>query len=356
MVDDLTLFVGQQQVSGWNSIRVTRGIERIPSDFEIEMTERYPGEVAELVIQPGDACQVKLGSDLVITGYVDRFMPSIEVGRHSIRVTGRGKCQDLVDCAAEWPGGQILNSSVLQIAQKLASYYGITVTASGDDGRAGLSVPQFNLLLGETGFEIIERICRYRALLAYDGADGNLILSGVGTVSAASGFAQGVNVQRASASYSMDQRYSEYVAFLQSTDVFTDLGDGGNQLGVFLDKGVSRHRRHVIISEAGGGGMDVCLQRAAWEAARRFGRSGSIAITTDSWRDSAGILYEPNTLVPISIPILKTDGKTWLISQVTYKLNENGTTCDLVMMPPDAFSPQPILLQPFQPDVTPGTQ
>lgn len=353
MTDDLTLIIGQQRVSGWNSIRVTRGIERCPSDFDIDMTERYPGEVAALVIQPGDACQVWLGDDLVISGYVDRFVPSIEVNRHSIRVSGRGKCQDLVDCAAEWPGGQILNSSVLQIAQKLASYYGITVVASGDDGRSGKTVPQFNLMLGETGYEIIERICRYWALLAYEGTDGNLILSGVGTVKAASGFEQGVNVQRASASYSVDQRYSEYVAFLQSTDVFTDLGDGGNQIGIYLDGGVIRHRRHVIISESGGGGQDVCIQRAAWEAARRFGRSGSVSLTTDGWRDSAGALYSPNTLVLLSLPILKTDGKTWLISEVTYRRDESGTTCNLVMMPPGAFIPQPILLQPFQPDVTP---
>ena len=109
MSDDLTLKVNSLNISGWDSIRVSRGIERCPSDFDILMTERYPGEAEALVVQPGDACQVMLGDDLVITGYIDRVIFSLSAGKHDIRVIGRGKCADLVDCAAQWPGGQILS-------------------------------------------------------------------------------------------------------------------------------------------------------------------------------------------------------------------------------------------------------
>lgn len=44
MSDELTLSIGGRQLSGWTSTRVTHGIEHCPSDFEISMTERYPGE------------------------------------------------------------------------------------------------------------------------------------------------------------------------------------------------------------------------------------------------------------------------------------------------------------------------
>jgi prophage tail gpP-like protein len=351
MSDDLTLLVGGRQLSGWSDIRVTRGIERCPSDFALQLTEKYPGVAADLVVQPGDSCQVFIGNDLVITGYVDKFVPEIDGNNHRISVTGRSKCQDLVDCAAEWPGGQILGSSVLQIAQKLASVYGITVSALSD---IGAGIPQFNLMLGETPYDVIERICRYRALLAYDDTDGNLLLAGVGSTKAASGFTQSINIERALVVYSMDQRFSEYVAFLQSVDVFTDLGAGGNLLGVAYDYGVTRHRRRVIIAEAGGGGQDIAKQRANWEAARRYGRGATLMLTTDAWRDSAGTLYTPNTLVPLSIPALKLDGKTWVIGEVTYARGERGTKCQLTIMPPEAFNPEPILLQPFPADVPAG--
>jgi prophage tail gpP-like protein len=65
-----------------------------------------------------------------------------------------------------------------------------------------------------------------------------------------------------------------------------------------------------------------------------WGRSRAVTLTTDSWRDSDGKLYAPNSLVPVNLPSLKIVGQSWLISEVTYRKGENGTQCDLVLMPP----------------------
>lgn len=342
-------------LSGWTSIRVTRGIERCPSDFEVMMTELYPGEVGAFVILPGDYCQVLLGSDLVITGYVDRFSPAFANGSHSIQVSGRSKCADLIDCAAEWPNGQISGSNVLEIARKLAEPYGVSTTGDASyaltvstDAKAddmGPVIPQFSLSLGETAFAIIDRICRYTAFLAYDTPDGNLLLTRVGTIAAASGFEQGINVQAASITYSMDERYSEVLAYILAVDTFHDISDSGNLQIAVEDKGVTRHRRKIIVAESGDSNFEVLKKRAHWEVVRRYGRSAQLKVTTDGWRDSAGKLYTPNTLVPINFPSLKIPPVSWLISEVTYRRDgQSGTTCDLVIMPPQAFSPQPSLL------------
>lgn len=357
--DELTIVCNGRRISGWTEIHVARGIERCPNSFEIAMTELFPGEFKDVVIQKGDPCQVLIGpqagaGDLVITGYVDRVRPKIGPTSHGIRVVGRGKCQDLVDCAAEWPGGQISGANALVVAQKLAQPYGITVAAA-DVSQLGGQIPQFNLILGESAWEIIERIGRYRALLAYEQPDGSLLLSQVGTVLAGGGFTEGVNVQEAEAEDGMDERFSEYQALLQSMDVLSDLGAGGNLLATVTDTGVPRHRRRIIIAEAGGGGADVAKQRAIWEMNRRAGRSSSVRVVTDSWRDPAGKLWAPNTLAPIALPTLKLPNETWLIGEVTYSRNgETGTTAELQLMPPAAFEPEPILLQPVAADVPAG--
>lgn len=347
--DDLTLTIGGQAISGWTDIRITRGIERLPSDFSIGMTELYPGELAKVIVQPGLPCTVSLGNDLVITGYVDRFIPSIAEGQHSIRVMGRSKCCDLVDCAAEWEGGQISGSSAFGIAQKLAAVYGITVACAV----TGLPIiPQFNLMIGESAFEIIERISRYSALLAYDQPDGSLLLTQVGLVSAASGFVQGQNVQSASVEYSADQKFSTYRSFLQSVDVLTDLGESGNLLYTATDPTVIRHREMVIIAEANDPEGGVAQKRALWECARRAGHSRMVRVKVDSWRDSAGVLWTPNTSAPITLPLLKLVASDFLIGEVTYsRTNDDGTTAELVLMTPDAFRPEPILLTPMFGDV-----
>jgi prophage tail gpP-like protein len=255
-------------------------------------------------------------------------------------VTGRGKCQDLVDCAAIWPSFQMSNANALSIAQNLAKPYGITVTAKAD---VGAVIPQLNILHGETVYELIELVCRYRALLAYDLPDGNLILAQVGNVAHSSGVAQGKNVQSARAIYSMDQRYSEYLVYLQSMDMLSDAGAGGNLKAKKTDPGVPRFRRKEIICEAPTGGQDISIKRANWEAARRMGRSMQLNVDVDSWRDSAGVLWTPNQLVPISLPILKTSDKNWIIGEVNFIRGDEGSYASLLLMPPDAFNPEPDL-------------
>ncbi|HWF01547.1 MAG TPA: hypothetical protein VG248_17225 [Caulobacteraceae bacterium] len=349
--DELTLVVGDSQISGWTDVRVTRRIEACPNDFEIAFTERFPGEASELLVQAGQACVVQIGPDAVVTGYLDRYTRGYSATDHTVSISGRGKTQDLVDCSAEYPTGQI-SGQLLAIAQALAQPYGISVSASGG---AGAQIPQFNLTLGETAYDIIERICRSAGLLPYEDVDGNLVLANTSSDQAACGFQEGVNVQAAHVMAAMDQRYSEVDAFLLSMDVLGDTGQGGNLCSSAPDPNVPRHRKLYIIAEAGGGGIDIAQKRATWEVARRSGRGLQATITTDSWRDSAGTLWTPNTQAPIDLPGLKLTGVTWTIGEVTYRRGAAGTTCELTLMDPSAFQPEPILLLPTLNDVKPGT-
>lgn len=338
-----------RSITGWLSVRVARGIERCPSDFDVSFTEPFPA-VGSVVANPGDFCEVLLGQDVVLTGFVDRYLPSYSARDHTIRITGRSRCQDLVDCSAKWTGLQFVSQPLLTIAQQLSSIYGVSVAlAPGAD--QGAPIPQLNIMVGEPIYDVLERLCRFRALLLYDQPDGSLLLSGIGTVQAASGFQEGVNVLAASAMFGMDGRFSEYDAVRQSLDTCQDVGDGGNLIATVNDPSVTRFRYRAIVAESVFGGQDVAEQRANWEMASRFGRSFQVRLTTDTWRDSAGTLWAPNTLVPIDLPGLKLTPRTWLISEVTYKRDQNGTTADLVIMPPEAFFQEPIILNPIAPDV-----
>jgi prophage tail gpP-like protein len=348
-------------ISGWTNVRVSRGVERCPSDFEVSFTEPFDS-VDSVLVQPGDEVEVYFGSDLLLSGFVDRYMPSFNSREHIVRITGRSRCQDLVDCSAHWSGGQLLNMPLLQVAKNLCAVYGITVNLA-PGANQGDPIPQLNIMVGEPIYDVLERLCRFRGLLLYDQPDGSLFLSGVGTQEdlgfptaigtkiASSALVQGVNVLSASALYSMDGRFSDYDAVYQGLDTCQDVGDGGNLIAHVADGGVPRFRYRAIVSEHVIGGAIVAEQRAKWEMARRLGRSFQVRVTTDTWRDSDGVLWTPNTGVNIDLPGLKLKPQTWLISDVTYKRNEGGTTADLVIMPPQAFFQEPIILNPIAPDI-----
>ncbi|MGI4940908.1 MAG: phage baseplate assembly protein [Janthinobacterium lividum] len=76
----------------------------------------------------------------------------------------------------------------------------------------------------------------------------------------------------------------------------------------------------------------------------RNGRSQTISLTCDSWRDSAGTLWQPNALARVDVPIMRLVNQFWIISEVIYRQDDDGTRADLLLMPPDAFQPEPTAL------------
>ena len=153
--DDVTLTIGGTVVSGWKAVRITRGIERIPSDFDISLTERYPN-LGDVSVSPGDACVLKIGADTVVTGYVDRVTRTVDPHQHPITVSGRGMCEDLVDCSAQLQTFQFQNQTTAAIAGALAGPFGIDVLALS----VGIVHPQVCLNVGESPFSVIDRLCK----------------------------------------------------------------------------------------------------------------------------------------------------------------------------------------------------
>lgn len=346
--NDLTLTVDGKAFTGWTGVSVTLSIEQMPNTFVIEATEKSPVVKDAVRIKEGSPCTVSLGGDKVVTGYVDTVAPYFQPGAHGVRLMGRGKCQDLVDCAAQWKGFQISGSNALEIATKLAKPYGITARALT---HVGPVVPQFNMNVTDTTADVLELVTRQAGLLYYEDPNGNLVLSEVAAEDAASGFVEGQNVQSASLVKSVAQRYSTYTCAYLSTDT-SGLFEERDGLFFFEsdDPYVGRHRPLVIVAEGVGNSIEFAKTRALWEASRRAGRGRAINITVDSWRDAAGKLWTPNTLAPLSLPSLLADQHdvtSWCISTVTFKQDlEGGTTADVMLMPYESFLPAPIVLQP----------
>ncbi|MGZ3272373.1 MAG: phage baseplate assembly protein [Caulobacteraceae bacterium] len=349
--EDLVLYVGGNKLTGWTDISLTRGVERCPNDFQISLSELAPSDAHAVEIEAGAPCTVSLGDDVVITGYVDRYAPFMRPTATGITVSGRGRCQDLVDCSADWPGGQIKGQNILEVATKLAEPFGIAVSCSVDPGPV---IPQFNLMRGETPWDIIERYCRAAALLCFEDADGNLVLDLEGSETHASGVKQGRNVEMATTTMAMDERFSEYDVFFLATEPVGIDGGGADLVGKSTDPNVKRYRPHYAVAETGFGGPDIAQKRAHWEAARRQARGFCANVTVDSWRDSAGKLWTPNTRVPIDLPYLKAADDVWILGEVTYRRDGTGTHADLTLMKPGAYTPEPILLIPEFRGITPG--
>ncbi|WP_277187687.1 phage baseplate assembly protein [Caballeronia sp. BR00000012568055] len=346
MTDDVTLTVGGQSIAGWTAVRVTRGMERIPCDFDIGLTERYPN-TTDVIVSEGDPCVLSIGGDKVITGYVDRVAEQVDAHNHALSISGRGKCEDIVDCAAQFDSFQFQNVSTAAIAVALCRPFGINVKALSP----GIVHPQVCLNVGESPYQVIDRLCKIAQILCYEDADGDLVIGPLSNDEAAGGFALGTNAERASYTRDMSQRFSEYRVYLVGTGLFTDAGQQPLAEYTVADDTMPRYRPKAFIAETGDAGASVSKAHALWECNRRIGRGNVVTVTASTWRDSAGTLYTPNTVAALAMPQLKLiDGQRFTIGEVTYRRDMGGSGCDVTLMPPDAFKPEPILYMPLPQD------
>jgi prophage tail gpP-like protein len=364
--DTVTLLVNGTEITGWTNVTIDRSLDRVPSYFTLGLTDRNPTDASLLSIEPGYGCQVKIGKDIVISGWIDRVAPSFSPNSHAIRVIGRSLCEDLVDCSISpdiLVGGQIFSSSLLQLATDLCTPFKIPVAAAAGANVAiagpGGSALKFNAVLTETPWNLIERVARYVGVLVYDMPDGSLMIANAGTSVMDSGFAQGANIERASVSYAVDERYSVYYPSLMSTNFFGNNAVGGMPMAPVKDNfagAVTRLRPLIIVSDQFQWGKPMAEMQAQWEAARRYGHSQAVHLTCDKWRDRAGTLWTPNAYAPLNLPGLKlTPPSPWIIGSVSFiKDADRGTVADIVMMPRQAFAPEPFILVPFLYDPTTG--
>jgi len=352
--DDLVLQLQDKRISGWTRVSVKRGVETCPSSFEIAATSDSPIYEDAVGVREGSPCTVLLGGDIAVTGYLDIVAPAFDNKSHEVRLVGRGKCADLVDCSAEWPSGWIGDTDIVSLATGLCGPYGIAVRL---DAPPPERIPAFSLSIGETPWSVLERVARQSGLLLYETETGDLIFTRAGASTAASGFREGVNIEAASVLRSMAQRYSSYECSLTSTRSFGGVNEGSSDpfYAKVQDPNVSRNRRLAIVAEDGNGSLELVKRRAEWEAARRAGQGSAVTLTTSGWRDAAGALWRPNTLASVSIPRLGVVPATLCIGDVDYVRDETGTRTTLTLMPRETFLPEPLQLLPPRAGVEAGS-
>src|SRR5262249_8845001 len=97
----LVLRIEGTDYAGRLAIRVRRNLEQGAAEFACEVTERWPGKAQPWPIKPGDACQVLLDGQVVVSGFVDVYAPSFDARSHRVEVRGRSATADAYDSSIE---------------------------------------------------------------------------------------------------------------------------------------------------------------------------------------------------------------------------------------------------------------
>lgn len=327
----VTAVAGGVVYTGWESMKVTASIKEAVRTFKLETTE----QVGQFNFPPGTPIQIYANGSLMVDGYVNVYQPSGDAGDHKVTVSGRGKGQDAVDCAALHDTGEWDDADPAQVADDLARPYDTTIRPKVPLEK----VERWALAQGERAFQSLERMLRPQGATLMGNADGSIDITNAAAAKAHYGILmEGQNIKRYSGNLNDGSRHAKYIVKGQRR-----LGSTASDLRVqeeSRDSGGARNRTKLIVNETDTDPKRA-RARADHEKERAAGHSISCSITTQGFRDFAGELFEPNRLIYVHSPILLHITQTMLIESLDFSQDgKKGSLTDLKLVDPRAYKGQ----------------
>jgi prophage tail gpP-like protein len=332
--EPLILKVNARRFEGWKTVEVEHGLDAMTGGFAVALTDRWEGQPDRWEIEAGQSCQVLIGDEPVLTGYIDAADYDEDRESHPIQITGRGKAADLLDCSAVHTPGSWSHRRLQQIAAELAAPFGIAVVTRADTGEP---FARFALNQGETVHEALERMGRLRGVLFVENSSGELEIIKPGERRAGFALIEGENLLSIGFRNDASDRYSKYIVKGYAGG---QEGPAARPKGEAEDAGVPRYRPLIVVEgeQATAGGAEA---RARYEATVRAGRARSVRARVQGWRDAEGALFQPDRMVRTEAPYIGVR-QDLLISAVRFILDERGQRTEFTLVPKEAYTSEPI--------------
>ena len=361
---DVSIVVNGKEYLGWKDVQITRGLDALCGSFNLSYIDAWEFERLDgprktpattfdkWYLVPGDAVEIYLDRDLVITGYIDGVDVSMSDNDRNFKVSGRDKTADLVDGAASSLNFTTLqNYTLLQAASNLLSPYGIQVVNNTEIGKKFNTV---SIEHGQSVFNVLDGMAKQRGILLTTNEKGQLVLTKAADKKAKVQLVEGDNIKRASLQWDFRRRFSTYYVYGQGPAKISLQGKVTNKANSSAkDDAITRYRPRVVIAERAAT-SDETLKQAQWEAKNAAAKSTQVNVTVNNWRQGEGTvkndfvgpsnpLWEINALVQVFAPSISVDGEM-LIERVEFKLDEDGgEITELSLVRPDAWVAQPIV-------------
>lgn len=353
---EVTLKANGFKMGGWTTVSIRKSTEQLAHDFSLEVTNQRVGPLGQTVptgvttlgvrnaadeLTNADECTIEIDGKVIITGFLDTFAFDYDDNAASLRLSGRSKTGDLVDCSAIYKTGVWKDATLARIVADLCEPYGITAFASGPTVLKPFK--SFKLEEGETAFDAISRACNQRSVLPITLADGSLACVQASKTPSGAVIELGKNVLEGSVSRDYRDRFSNYLFKGQTAASDDWSGKSASQLeGSIDDTDVERYRPLVVLSQKQRTREDMG-NRALWERNVRAGRSARYSYTVDSWTFSSGSIWatggdvwETNTLARVKDEWSDVD-EDLLITSAEFNLDANSRTARIELLHRSAF-------------------
>jgi prophage tail gpP-like protein len=362
----VTMKVGGYSFTTFTKAVIERDLQNISGRFELDLMDQarlagaLPVQIGNLpplptVLKAGMAVELAIDGETVLIGWIGKVSGSWRADTIRMRISGRDKTGDLVECSALPKGpAEYRGVDLLHVAQAELAPFGITVRADVD---IGAPFDRLSRHPHETVMTFLEKAARQRAILLVSDGVGGLLLTRGGSSRAPDDLIVGGNVQEEQFEDDHDKRFSDYyvkgqtdqhaqrtgktpaldstVEPLDDDEPTTAPGAASAteassilMTGHAIDPEITRYRPTLRLTRSQSG-MSTTQEQAEWMLRVARGEADRLRFTVLDWRSgSANALWRPNQVAYVYDPFGERS-KDMLIAGVTYLFDEQGERTEL---------------------------
>jgi len=337
--DKVTIDVNGRSFTNFDSVSIKRSMDALCGSYSISFSPNFSS--TGFVPREQDEIKIRIDSETVLTGYVDKFDGGVDTNGTNYTISGRCKTCDIVDCSASCETVQYKNAKVKWVVEQILKSRFSNIEVVNESFLDGYTVQDFSINPGDSAFSVIDRLIRPFGFLLTTTPAGRLTFL-TSQRTAVPGFLRlGENIKTISCSYDMTDRFSDYFVTLEPK---TDGSKYVNKLPPskkesVKDGDIKRFRPYDVIGE---NSMTLAQvkRRAEWERAIRMARSFDCNVTLKGWRNGAGTLWKINTIVTVDAPECDIKQEKLLIKEVSLNQSESGTETTLSLGDVNSYLPE----------------
>jgi prophage tail gpP-like protein/phage tail protein X len=340
-VDETALTILGVRYRFWDSITLKRSIDSVDT---LELTAPFDPEDEDFrrYFRPFSYPQVTLsiGGELVFTGTQITVKPTNSTSGRAVSAASYSLPGVLEDCcapasmyAADEDTLEFENSDIRTIATKLLKPFGLKAVF---EAPAGAPFELVSIKATEAIMPFLAKMARHRALVITSNTKGEVVFwqSDPGGHSVAQ---LRDDVGGPMVSIDPDFRSQEYYSHITGLESSSTGGDGGQY--TVTNKRLKGVLRPYTFEVSDNESDEVELTTATeGKIGRMFGNSVSYSVVVNTWRDSKGKLWSPNTTVIVHAPsVMIYKPYEFLIKDVEYRRTSNSAEATLTLVLPDSY-------------------
>lgn len=334
------LLVNDRLHSGFQSGSLMRSMAAPASNFDAVYSATAT-ELPSWPIEEGDAFELRIDGETVVTGFIDRPAPGYDARTRWYKASGRSKTADLVDSSCVFTPRTWLNKDLASIARDVAAGFACDTEVYGDEGRR---FARHKYQAGENAIEVIRRAASLRGMHLFDSPSGNLVIARVGADSTGVTLGPSGTVLRGERLGDWSRRFSSY-RFMGQSHARDDLtGTAGTQLhGEAVDPTLQARGRFrpTVVPKRGGGGRQDLGAAAIMARNKAAGESETVSYKVKGFHITRGVnagrLWNPGELVDVDDEVLRVRGRMVIMSASMRFGARVPRETDLVLAWPEAF-------------------